>query len=388
MTTPAPAELAPLDLLMLKGDADPATRAVMTAVLVLDGVPDWPRLVSVFTAASAAVPRMRQKVVVPLLPSGPPEWVPDPAFDLRYHLRRLASPGAAGLGQVLQAASAAVTAPFDRSRPLWEATLTENVAAGAVLVLRAHHALADGLGAIEMIGALLDLDPDQVREQPPAAPDLPDITPAQLMASQLARVPARLAQALPERNLTTLLAARRISLWSAESVDQLSAWAGSLRRLWATDGADPSPLLRNRSRSRQFAALDIPLAALKQAANEAGCTVNDAYLAGLLGGFRRYQRKQGAEPGNVPMAVPISVRGGGAGPAATTSARRCWPARPRSRTRCSGCGASASGCGRPGPSLAWMPRSGSRPFWPGCRPRLPRSGSRATPGGSTCRRAT
>ncbi len=394
MTPPGSDELAPLDALMLKTDADPALRTVVTGVLVLDEAPEWERLVSVFEAATVKAPRLRQKIVAPLLPVGPAEWVPDARFELGYHLRRAAAPGDGNLPDVLDTVSATATAPFDRARPLWEATLFEGMHRGAVLVMRAHHALTDGVGAIEILAALLDPQPDSPAGPPAAAglsvpgaagagqtvpgaaagqtvpgpaeagqsvpgaaeagqtvpgpaeagqtvpgpaevgqtvpgpaeagqsvpgpaeagQSVPDPTPAGLLLTRLAGLPQQLAGSLlQQRNLSLAVEAGRLVLLPGESLARLAGWTSSLRRLMTADGAVPSALLRARSRARRFAALDLPLAALKEAARAAGCTVNDAYLAGLLGGFRRYYAKHGMEVADVPMALPINVRESAAG---------------------------------------------------------------------------
>jgi diacylglycerol O-acyltransferase len=350
VTPSGPDELAPLDALMLKTDADPALRTVVTGVLVLDDTPEWERLVSVFEAATVKAPRLRQKILAPLLPVGPAEWVPDARFELGYHLRRAAAPGDGNLPDVLDAISATATAPFDRARPLWEATIFEGMRHGAVLVMRAHHALTDGVGAIEILAALLDPQPDSPADPPAGAErsvpgpaeagqsvpgpaearqsvpgraeagqtdpepaeagqSVPDPTPAGLLLARLAGMPQQLAGSLlQQRNLSLAVVAGRLVLLPGESLARLTTWTSSLRRLMTAEGAVPSALLRARSRARRFAALDLPLAALKEAARAAGCTVNDAYLAGLLGGFRRYQEKHGMEAADVPMALPINVR--------------------------------------------------------------------------------
>ncbi|HEY1917355.1 MAG TPA: wax ester/triacylglycerol synthase domain-containing protein [Streptosporangiaceae bacterium] len=316
MTTLAPAELAPLDALMLKTDADPMYRSVITGVLVLDGEPGWDRVLAVFEAATHQATRLRHKVVAPLLPVGPPQWVPDASFDLRYHVRRATAPGDGSLAQVLAAASAAATAPFDRARPLWDATLYEGMPGGSAIVLRAHHALADGLGSMEILGALLDLEPDppvSADVEVASMPDGADSTPAGLLLSRLAAV--SMPGSALERNISIGLAAGRLAMQPGGTFAQVAAWAGSVRRLMTADGATPSAVLAQRSRTRRFAALEVPLAALKRVANEADCTVNDAYLAALLGGFRRYQDKQGGAAGDVPLALPINLRGESSGTA-------------------------------------------------------------------------
>ena len=261
--------------------------------------------------------------------------MPDARFELGYHLRRASAPGDGNLPDVLDTVSATATAPFDRARPLWEATLFEGMHRGAVLVMRAHHALTDGVGAVEILAALLDPQPDSPADPPAAAglsvpgaagagqsvpgaagagQSVPDPTPAGLLLTRLAGLPQQLAGSLlQQRNLSLAVEAGRFVLLPGESLARLAGWTSSLRRLMTADGAVPSALLRARSRARRFAALDLPLAALKEAARAAGCTVNDAYLAGLLGGFRRYYEKHGMEVADVPMALPINVRESAAG---------------------------------------------------------------------------
>ncbi|MBA2324386.1 MAG: hypothetical protein H0V92_10385 [Pseudonocardiales bacterium] len=79
----------------------------------------------------------------------------------------------------------------------------------------------------------------------------------------------------------------------------------SLRRVLIPPDAVGSPLLARRSLTWRFAALDVPVADLKAAGKAAGGSINDAYLAALLGGYRRYHEAMAA---SVPEAIPISVR--------------------------------------------------------------------------------
>jgi hypothetical protein len=47
---------------------------------------------------------------------------------------------------------------------------------------------------------------------------------------------------------------------------------------------------------------------LKRSGQVAGGTINDAYLAGLLGGLGRYHRWHGIEAADIPTALPVSLR--------------------------------------------------------------------------------
>ena len=91
MTYPPPPlgqddELSPVDYLMHRGEAYPATRSAFLGVELLDRPADWGRLHEAMDRASRVVIRMRQKVVVPPLATTRPRWIVDPDFDLDYDL--------------------------------------------------------------------------------------------------------------------------------------------------------------------------------------------------------------------------------------------------------------------------------------------------------------
>src|SRR6201987_5477928 len=82
-------ELGPVDYLMHRGEANPRTRSGIMALELLDTTPDWERFRTRFENASRRVLRLRQKVVVPTLPTAHPRWVVDPDFNLGFHVRRM-----------------------------------------------------------------------------------------------------------------------------------------------------------------------------------------------------------------------------------------------------------------------------------------------------------
>ncbi|MCW3013461.1 MAG: hypothetical protein JWO02_553, partial [Solirubrobacterales bacterium] len=63
-----------------------------------------------------------------------------------------------------------------------------------------------------------------------------------------------------------------------------------------------------RSGAWHFGTLDVEFAALRAAAKAADASLNDAFLASLLGGFRRYHEELGVPIATMPFAMPISVR--------------------------------------------------------------------------------
>ena len=130
-----PAALGPVDYLLHRGEANPRTRSGIMALELLDTTPDWDRFRSRFENASRRVLRLRQKVVVPTLPTAAPRWVVDPDFNLDFHVRRMrvAEPGT--LRQVFDLAEVMLQSPLDIARPLWTATLIEGLADGKAATL-------------------------------------------------------------------------------------------------------------------------------------------------------------------------------------------------------------------------------------------------------------
>ena len=52
--------------------------------------------------------------------------------------------------------------------------------------------------------------------------------------------------------------------------------------------------MRERATTRRLAMIEVSLDALKKAAKTVDGTVNDAYLAAIAGGLRRYHERHGA----------------------------------------------------------------------------------------------
>lgn len=302
-------KVSPSEHMMFRMEEIPSARSSGIGVAILDRAPDFDRLVRVYERASRLFLRLRQRIVVPALPITSPEWVTDPDFDLSYHVRRVRVPEPGTLRQVFDIAEPLVMAPYDRARPLWVTTLVEGLEGGkAALLLRQHHAMADGLGAVQLMHLLYDEERD-----PPARPMPPLPTPEYLTPERLARralrgLPGTLARGLSEGFGAAQSALAHFVSEPADTILEVRAFAESLQRVIGGPATEPSPLLRRRSLSRRFEALDIPLPELRRAAKAAGGSVNDAYLAAVAGVLRLYHERLGVGVGSLPVAIPISTR--------------------------------------------------------------------------------
>jgi WS/DGAT/MGAT family acyltransferase len=259
----------------------------------------------------------------------------DPDFDLSFHVRRQRLPENGGWAELLEAAAQIAMTPFDRTRPPWEAVLFEGLPEGrAAYLLKMHHSATDGMGSIDLLGQLHS----RTREPNPDKPQ-----PAMVPAEQTSPLDALLhqvrsdAEAVPTALREVSSGAVKLISHPRSTLSAATRYGRSLRRVLTPPEAGGSPLLANRSLTWRFAALDVPIADLKAAGKAAGGTINDAYLAALLGGYRLYHEAMGAPVVDaIPLAIPISVRkpGDEAGGNKIASARISGPvstADPRAR---------------------------------------------------------
>ncbi|KHO23949.1 diacylglycerol O-acyltransferase [Mycolicibacterium setense] len=303
-----PEELSAVDQLLHRGEANPRTRSGIMGVEILDTTPDWDRFRTRLEYASRRVLRLRQKVVMPTLPTAAPRWVVDPDFNLDYHVRRMRVPEPGTLRQVFDLAEVALQSPMDISRPLWSATLVEGLAGGkAATILHLSHAVTDGVGLVEMFASLYDLERDPEPTATPPVPIPQDLSPNDLMRQGINRLPGSIAGGIIGALGSAARAATKVVRDPVSAVSGAVDYAMSGARVMGP-AAHPSPLLRRRSLSTRTEAIDIPFADLHRAAKAAGGSINDAYLAGLCGALRRYHQALGISLETLPMAVPVNLR--------------------------------------------------------------------------------
>lgn len=303
-----PQELSAVDQLLHRGEANPRTRSGIMGVEILDTTPDWERFRARFENASRKVLRLRQKVVMPTLPTAAPRWVVDPDFNLDFHVRRMRVPAPGTLRDVFDLAEVAMQSPMDITRPLWSATLVEGLEGGrAATILHLSHAVTDGVGSIEMFASIYDLERDPEPARVPPLPIPQDLSPNDLMRQGINRLPGAIAGSV----LGALGAGARVATKVVR--DPMSAVSGVVDYAMSSarvmgQAAEPSPLLRRRSLSSRTEAIDIKFSDLHRASKAAGGSINDAYLAGMCGALRRYHEALGIPVQTIPMAVPVNLR--------------------------------------------------------------------------------
>jgi WS/DGAT/MGAT family acyltransferase len=298
------------DKLMWTIERDPLLRSTITSVVVLGSSPDRDRLREKVERATRTVVRLRQRVVGNALSFSPPRWEVDPNFDLDYHLRFVRAAGDGSLRDLFDVAEPIAMQAFDRARPLWEFTLVEGLEDGrAGLIMKVHHAVTDGVGGVKLMLETFDAEPD-----PGDLGALPDAPPVHVMG-QVERFLDALAH---EQRRMTGVAMRSAGMASQAALDtaadpvgvgvRIADTLGSAARLLAPASAPLSPLMARRSLSVQFHTLTVPLAEMKMAGRRAGGKLNDAFVAAIAGGWRRYHDRHDTPVAALRMSMPISVR--------------------------------------------------------------------------------
>jgi WS/DGAT/MGAT family acyltransferase len=235
--------------------------------------------------------------------------VDDAGFDLGWHVRRAALPQSGGStpGERLSALVAQeMSRRLDRSRPLWEMTVVEGLPFGRVaLIPKMHHALVDGVAAVDIGTVLLDPTPEPLDIPPPDEPWEPK--------------PYDRKRHLARLSLTPAVQARRLLIESAQRALLPNPRRTASDLLRATElltelarqrpAAPMTPLNHQIGPNRRYALHRASLTDLKAAAKAAGGTINDAILAVVAGMLSRYFEAAGATVTSSPVAlVPVSVR--------------------------------------------------------------------------------
>jgi diacylglycerol O-acyltransferase len=290
-------------------ERDPALRSTIVTLVLLDRSPDWGHVIERFDRLCRTLPMFRQKVVPSPAPA-PPRWELDPDFDLGFHMRRVTAPEPGTVDTVLEMARLVAMADFDRARPLWEATLIDGLAdGGAALLCKVNHALTDGVGGVQIAMTLYDLS-EVGEERGPMPAQAQSTAPRPLGGFEdVLRYEAGLAGAA----LTgALRAAPRLIINGVRRpgtvVAEAGATAASVYRTVRPISAPGSPIMRNRKLVRRLGIHEVPKPTLRSAGHVAGGSLNDAFVAAVTGGLRRYHYKHGVTVGDLHMTMPISIR--------------------------------------------------------------------------------
>ena len=315
------------EALMWNIEKDPWLNPSGAAVTILQGSIDEEHFRRTLRRAVAKMPRLYERVVPGLGRLAPPAWVPDPEFDLDYHMRRLQLPKPGSDRQLFDLAAQLYQEPLDRTRPLWRFVVIDGLKGGRSAIWSiVHHAVADGIGQLRMAEMYQQLDPN---DPPPDEIDLEAMVDAAVEAHHAKQLggdltdgfAATLGQSLAHLVRRELGVVRRVAgevvIWPADpkrardtiddAVGALTSTIGALTGS-GNEVAGGSPLWKERSRHRHLEHVSVPLDELKAAAKRRGVTINDVFLAAMTEGAVRYHADRGVEVDAFNTSFVLSTR--------------------------------------------------------------------------------
>ena len=263
-------------------------------ILILDRPGDFSlsQLRQIVSDRIVAIPRLRQRLIKVPPGCGRPLWIDDPDFHINRHVRAVPCRAPGDERALHDTALSVIMAPLPRWAPLWSVVLiTELAEDAAAVVIVLHHVLADGLGGVNVLAALVD---------PGAAPvDLPFPRPTPRLRS-LAR----------DAWLTRLVGLRRA----------IGSWRLLRRAMFAGGGfrparAVPCSLVQPTGPRRKMAVIRLDRAQLAAAAHRNAATTNDAVLVAVARALHQALRSRGELVDPIAITVPVSGRRPSGGPA-------------------------------------------------------------------------
>jgi len=249
------------------------------------------------------IPRYRQRLdTIPVF--GNRIWVDDNRFNLNYHVRHVGLPHPGDERLLKRLAGRIMSQKLDRGKPLWELWVIEGVAGGKIAMInKAHHCLTDGVGSVELLGALMRPTPEQRKDADEHHRWIPRPAPARgdLFRNELLR---RVTEPLTALGAAT--AAVRDPIRSVEKLRNSILGLGEALGP-GLHPASPTPLNTDIGPHRRFDWLTMDLSTVKAVKNQLGGTVNDVVLAIVSGALRRFLRGRGLRVDDLDFRAMIPV---------------------------------------------------------------------------------
>jgi diacylglycerol O-acyltransferase / wax synthase len=315
------------EALMWNVEKDPWLNPSGASLTLLQGSVDHEHFRRTMRRAVAKIPRLHERVVPGLGRLAPPAWVPDPEFDIEFHVRHVRLPKPGTERQLFDLAAQLYQEPLDRTRPLWRFVLIDGLKGGRSAIWAiVHHAVSDGIGQLRMAEMYQQFEPDAPM---PDDIDLETIVAEAVEAHHAKQLggdltdgfPTAVGQSLAHLVRRQLGVARRVAgevvIWPADPQRAKDTVEGVVEMVSSTLGAltgsgneveGGSPLWKQRSRHRHLEHVSVPLDELKAAAKRAGVTVNDVFLAGMVEGAVRYHAERGVEVDAFNTSFVLSTR--------------------------------------------------------------------------------
>lgn len=282
-------------------DADHNISLAIGGLAVIDGpAPEFGELSATVGQRCLTNPRSTQILQTHPLDLTAPNWVDDPSFELSHHIRRTGLPQPGDDAALHATIATIMERRLDRARPLWECWVIEGLADERwALLLKVHHALADGISAAHLLTGICDEhDVESFASSIAAAQHTSD----------------RLNPPKPGLNpIAWLSDSARFSLNVGKSALRAAAGAAEIVADLLRPGPE-SPLNGPLGDLRRYSSAVVPLEEVEQICRSFDVTINDVALSAVADSYRSGLLRRGQQPraDSLRTLVPVSVRPPGA----------------------------------------------------------------------------
>ena len=286
---------------------DPTNLMMITGVLMFAEPVDPGRLKAVIERGLLRFERFTMRVTDAYQRSASPRWEPDPHFDIRSHIHRVALPSPGGQRELQDLVSDLMSTRLDLSRPPWQYHIVENFNGGSAVIARLHHAIADGIALVQVLLSMTDRHPNPEMINDGATHERGRGTALLGSVSGAVGAAVRTGAALLSEGREALAEPERL----ADAALQGARGALALNKLLFMP-PDPQTLFKGPLGIQKRAAWSQPVALddVKAIGRLARGTVNDVLLNAVSGALRRYLIRRGAPVDglNIRAVVPVNLR--------------------------------------------------------------------------------
>ena len=255
------------------------------------------------------IPVLTQRILRTPFDLAWPVYAEDPEFDINAHVVRRAVPSPGGEAELDALVGRVMSRELVPDRPLWELNVIEGLADGrAAVIMKIHHALADGVSGAATFARLFDITTDVRKPEPlvAVAPAPPLPTPLEMLsrtAGEILRRPGALVEVVTAGMERAAEIFERIAQTGDADVHEFGAHQPSILE------AQRTSINGTPSHSKKFNRLRIDLADVKSAARLRGASVTDFVMATVSGGLTKLFEARGEVLERDLIAfVPINVR--------------------------------------------------------------------------------
>jgi diacylglycerol O-acyltransferase len=287
---------------------DPTNLMMVTGVALLDRPIDVERCYKTFESRLLSFDRFRMRVTDHRDALNAPRWEPDPYFSLRSHIHRVALPSPGDMTALQEFLGDLASTPLDRTKPLWQVHLVENVLGGSAIVMRFHHCIGDGTAMNTVMHRLMDTTPDAPIERPTPHSNH-DHTLGPLLEPLVSTIEGtiKLADDLVHEGMEFLRHPEHLLDLPA----QAASGALALSRVLLLPPETKTPFKGPLGVQKRVAwSAPVRLDQVKQIGKIAGAKVNDVLLAAVAGALRAYLigRNFKVDGVEIRAVIPVDLR--------------------------------------------------------------------------------